>query len=75
MPTTPPRESIGGNKGNHLSSFEFSRATYAYIVDMERFKESNDYNDLTEDEKMDFKDELTHVNAYYENLINRVKNY
>lgn len=74
MPT-PPRESIGGNKGSHVLSFEFSRATYAYIVDMESFKESDDYNDLTEDEKMDFKAELTEVNAYYENLINRVKEY
>lgn len=64
MPT-PPRESIGGTKGHQLATLEFAQIQYNYIVNREAFRETEDFLELTDWEKVKIEEEIELQNESY----------
>lgn len=74
MPT-PPRESIGGTKPKQIADFNFHKAQFEYISDIETYTQSQDFSDLTEEEKTIINSNLRNQNIAYEELREIVDSY
>lgn len=74
MPT-PPRESIGGNNPRHLAALEFSQNEYNYLINTEVFKNSEEYQSISDDEKILIETEYDQRLGAYETLNKRVSEY
>lgn len=66
--TSPPKESIGGNKKHHLQALERGISTYAELVKMNDFKNSGDFRNLDITEQNALESEFQkYLVAYEEN--------
>jgi hypothetical protein len=74
MPT-PPRESISGTKGHQVAAFEFSKTSYNYLVELERFMDTEEFTELDLAEKDLILGELEEQTKAYEILWERVDQY
>ena len=74
MPT-PPRESIGGTRPHQINAFNFSKASYDYLVTLDEFEQSEEYGALDQSEKDLIQDEIFQQTKAYETLWARVEEY
>lgn len=66
--TSPPKESIGGNKKHQLQALERGISTYAELVKMNDFKNSGDFRNLDITEQNALESEFQkYLVAYEEN--------
>lgn len=72
---TPPKESIGGTKGHQTKAFEFSKTSYDYLVELERFMDTEEFTELDLAEKDLILGELEEQTKAYEILWERVDQY
>ena len=71
----PPRQSIGGTKGHQIEAFEFSKSSYNYLVDLEAFTKTEEFNELNQVERDLIANELKNQTKSYNILWERVNSY
>lgn len=74
MPT-PPRESMGGTKSHQIVDFEFHKVQFEYLKELENFKNTSDFELLTENELINYEENLTNQTNSYELLRTIVEEY
>lgn len=71
----PPRESIGGTRPHQIAAHEFSKTSYDYLVHLDSFTQSEEYEALDQSEKDLIEDEIFQQTKAYETLWARVDTY
>ena len=74
MPT-PPKESIGGKSSYQNIAFDFVQKEYNYLLDLEAFRDSEEFTYLDEFEQAQILSEIDQRNRLYELLSARVDKY